>query len=854
MLKVSLKTLWAYKRRLFGTFVAVVLGVAFLSGTLVLGDTLRANFNSLFAQANQGTDAVVRTASRVDTGAGQPAAQRGLIDQSLLEQVRAVDGVAATEPSIQGYGLLTDKDGNAIGGNGPPTFAGNWIADPDLNPYHLVEGRAPRAADEVVINKGGATRGGLHLGDTTEVRTPQPVTVKIVGISKFGSADGFGDGTFTAFTLPSAQEQVTKQPGKVATIAVKAEPGVPQTELVRRINRSLPHGVEAITGTQLVRENTTDTNETFLDLLTTFLLIFAGVALLVATFSIYNTFSMLVAQRTRESALLRAVGARRRQVLVAVVGEAILVGAPASLVGLFGGVVIAGLLKGMFDAFGLALPAGGIVFKGSTVVIALVVGVVVTLLASLAPAVKASRVPPLAALRDVAVERVDASVARAIKGAALTIVGISVVLVSVLSGGDSVLPRAGLGALLTFGGLVVFGPVAAGTASRVIGAPLPILRGVTGRLAQENAMRNPRRTSGTAAALMVGVGVVTLFTVFAASLKASIDNSVSSSFRGDVAVSAGTFGGGFSPQLATEVAKLPQVQTAAGLGRGAAKVNGHSETLTIGNDAAVGRLMDLDVTAGSLAHLENDQLAVSKKTADDNNWRVGTKVPVAFSDGTNQTFTIRAIYTSTGIVGDYVMPRAAWAPHATQDIDSTALVQLKPGVSTATGKHAVERVAASFGRPDVLDRRQYVDQLSGDVNIMLGMIYVMLALAIVIALMGIANTLSLSIHERTRELGLLRAVGQTRRQLRSMIRWESVVVAVFGTLGGVGVGVFLGWALVEAASNAAGGTFLSASVFSAPIGQFLLVLVVGAVAGMLAGLRPGARAAKLPVLQAVATE
>src|SRR5262249_1156795 len=357
--------------------------------------------------------------------------------------VRAVDSVAAAEPSIQGYGVLTDKDGNAIGGNGPPTFAGNWITDPDLNPYQVVEGRAPRAADEVVINKGAATKGGLHLGDTTEVRTPQPVTVKIVGISKFGSADGFGDGTFTAFTLASAQEQVTKQPGKVATIAVKAAPGVSQTDLVRRISRSLPHGVEAITGTQLVKENTTDTNKTFLDLLTTILLIFAGVALLLPTFSIYNTFSILVAPRTRESALLRAVGALRRQVLVAVVVEALLVGAVASLAGLFGGLAIAGLLKSMFDAFGFSLPAGGIVFKGSTVVIGLVVGVVVTLLASLAPAIRASRVPPLAALRDVAVERVDASVTRVITGATLTVVGIGVVLVSVVNGGDNVLTRAG---------------------------------------------------------------------------------------------------------------------------------------------------------------------------------------------------------------------------------------------------------------------------------------------------------------------------------------------------------------------------------------------------------------------------
>jgi putative ABC transport system permease protein len=849
---VIFKGLLAHKRRLVGTFLAVFLGVAFLSGTLVLGDTLRSNFDDLFTEANAGTDVLVRHASPLDTDPGEPDSQRGLIDASVVDTVRDVDGVSAAEPAVEGFGQLVGKDGDKLGGNGPPTLAGNWIDNRDVNPYRLVEGRAPRADNEVVINRGAADDGNLGVGDTTTVQVPEPVTVRIVGIATFGSADGLGRVTFTAFTLEDAQEHLLGRSDQIGSVLVRAQPGVSQDELFDRVQRVLPRGVEGITGSELTGENTDDINEQFLDLVTTFLTVFAGVALLVATFSIYNTFSIVVAQRAREAALLRALGASRGQILASVVIEAMLVGVVASIAGLLGGMGIAGGLKGLFDAVGFSLPAGGLVVNASVVVIAIVVGVVVTLVAGVAPAVRASQVAPLAAIRDVSVERTRASARRAITGIALTGLGVIVVLAAVLSGADSVLGLAGLGALVTIVGVVVFGPVVARPASGIIGSPLRRLRGITGALARQNAMRNPRRTSGTAAALMVGVGVVTLFTIFAASLKAAINDNVAKSLTGDLVISTGFGSGGISPQLAGDLAQLPEVETATGIGTGRALVGDNTRVVAIADPSRLGRVLDLDVTDGSVRNLGPQQLAVSERIADDKGWTRGTRVPVTFSDGTTSQFRIGAIYEARDIAGNFILSRQAWAPHAVQDIDTTVLIGLEDGVALETGRRAVEQTADAYSAPDVEDRDQYADSLSGFVDIMLSVVYVLLALAILIALMGIANTISLSVYERTRELGLLRAVGETRRQLRSMIRWESVIVAVFGTVGGLGVGVFLGWALVKVASEGTGD--MIAPAFSAPVTQLIVVLVLGAIAGVLAGIRPARRAAKLPVLQAVATE
>jgi putative ABC transport system permease protein len=343
--------------------------------------------------------------------------------------------------------------------------------------------------------------------------------------------------------------------------------------------------------------------------------------------------------------------------------------------------------------------------------------------------------------------------------------------------------------------------------------------------------------------------VVTLFTVVAASIKASIDRSVDRSFGGDLVVAPAGFGpfGGFSPKMADEISALDEVETASGLGLGVALIDGDETYATVAEPATLGKILDVDVTEGALEDLGDDGMAVSASRAEDRDWSVGTKVPVTFTDGTKGNLTVGAIYEESDVVGAILLSRAAYAPHAAQSLDTTVLVDLADGVSMAEGRRAVEGVSAAYGDPDVNDRKEYADKVAGAINQMLGLVYVMLTLAILIALMGIANTISLSVHERTRELGLLRAVGQTRGQLRSMVRWESVVIATFGTLGGMGIGVFLGWALVLAASGE------GISTFAAPPGQLLTVLLVGAFAGVAAGFRPARRAAKLNILQAIAT-
>ncbi|HEY1635484.1 MAG TPA: FtsX-like permease family protein [Acidimicrobiales bacterium] len=856
MITVTFKGLWARKRRLVGTLIAVFLGVSFLAGALALSDTLGANFNTLFANANAGTDAVVRSTTALGSG---PRAPRTLIPASLVPQVGAVDGVADAQPSITGDGQLIGADGKAIGGIGPPRIAANWVPDPALNPYRLVSGRAPQSDNEVVINQGAAKTGKLALGQTTTVETPQPVTVRIVGIATFGTADGFGPATYTAFSLAGAERYISGRPGQVTSISVKAAPGVSQDTVVNRIQAALPAGVEAITGAQLTQDNIDNINSSFLDTLRIFLLVFAGIALLVATFSISNTFSILTAQRTREAALLRAIGASRRQILASVVVEALIVGTVASALGVLGGLAIAGLLKGLFDSFGFALPAGGLTVTAGSVITALVVGVLVTVAAGLSPAVRASRTPPLAALRETTTQVAPTS-RRRVAGLALAAVGIAVILVGLTGSGNGVLAPVGLGAVAVLVGMVVLGPVVARPASAAIGWPAARVRGLPGVLARGNAMRNPRRTSAAATALMVGVAVVTLFTVLAASLKTSMNNGVAGSFQGDLAITPGGFGGGggggggLSPQLAAAAAQLPQVQVATGLGTGSGRgddalIAGHSQNLSVVDPSQIGTVLDLHTVGGSVSGLGANQLAVSQREADNKHWRLGTPLSVTFPDGTNSSLAVGAIYQSRDLAGDYVLPQAAWSSHAVQTVDSAILVKLRPGVSTAAGETALRQVATSYGSPTVQDRQAFVTSAGGAINTVLGIVYVMLALAIVIALFGIANTLSLSIFERTRELGLLRVLGETRQQLRATLRWESAIIALFGTVGGLGLGVFLGWALADAMNIAQG-----IATFTAPPAQLLVILLVGGLAGIVAALRPARRAARLPMLAAIATE
>ncbi|MGW0998161.1 ABC transporter permease [Streptomyces sp. NPDC002523] len=849
-LRLSLNSLRTHRRRFAGTFLAVFLGVAFLAGTLVMGDTLRAGFGTMFGEATSGTDAVVRGADAITTP-GEAQGVRRPVDTSLLTAIERVPGVASAVPDIQGAGQLVGADGKPIGGQGPPTLAGNWIADPKLNPYRLAEGRVPARSGEVVVNRGTAKKGGLKIGDTTVLRTPDPVEVTIVGLATFGGQDGMAQVTFTGMTRADAEKYLTARPGQAASIQVRAGPGVSQPELVRRLTPVLPSGVEAITGQRSAEENTDMISSQFLTLFTTFLLVFSGVALLVATFSIHNTFAIVVAQRTRENALLRALGAARRQVTAAALAEASVVAATASLAGLAGGIGIAAGLQALFPAIGFPFPDSDLVIKALSMVLPLVVGILVCLGSALLPAVRAGRTAPLAALRETAVDASGASRPRAVAGTVLGAAALAATLTGVLV--EPSVWLAGLGALLALASFVVLGPVAATTAVRVLGAPLDRLRGVTGALARRNALRSPRRTAATASALMIGVAVVSLFTVFGASLKATMDQTVSRSFAGDLAVSAPSFGAGgsgLSPRLAPALQRLPEVDTAVGLGRGVAEVDGRGRALTVTDPAALARTFDLGTVTGSLNDLGGDGIALTRTEADRQGLHAGDTARLTFTDGKAENFTVRAVYGQSELAGDYVITRAAWQPHRTQDSDTLIAVTFKRGVSADVGKAAVRKTAARYGSPEVQTRDEYAQSSAGGVDMMLTLVYALLALAVVIALLGIANTLTLALHERTRELGLLRAVGQTRAQLRAMVRWESVLVAAFGTAGGLGLGAFLGWVLVKASD----GTSDTAFAFALPPARLAVVALVGLAAGALAGLRPARRAARLDVLQAIATE
>jgi putative ABC transport system permease protein len=845
MLHATLSGLWARKRRLIGTSLAVVLGVAFLAATLVLGDTMRNGFDKAFAEANAGLDVVVRGADEIGSG---DTTLRGAIDASTVDEIAAMPGVRAAVATVDGVATLLGADGERIGGDGPPTNGTNWVEDPDLNPYDLAEGRPPAAPGEVVIDRGSARNGDLHVGDTTTVLTPQPVEVTVVGIATFGDVDSLGPTTYTAFTLPQATELFAQRPDTISSVLVAAEDGVSQTTLRQEITEQLPARIEALTQPELTAEQNDEIGADFLDMFSMILLAFAGIALVVATFSIHNTFSILVAQRTRESALLRAIGASRRQVVTAVGIEALVVGVIASAVGFGIGIGLATGLDALMAGAGLDLPSDGLVISGTTIAVAAVVGILTTLVASIAPAIKASRVAPLAAMRDVAVDRSGASKGRAIAGVVVAAAGAAVVVTAPWSP-DGAMARAGLGALAMLVGFVVLGPVVARPSAAVLGAGASATRGFTGRLARRNAMRNPRRIAGSAAALMVGTAVVALFTTFGSSVKASIGDMVDDSFGGDLIVAQSDFSGaGIDPAVAPAIGQLPEVAGSVGSSVVTASIDGATVEPMATDPAALATVLDLEDQGGRLAEVGPGELAVSTRWAEDHDVALGDVLAMTFIDGTTTDLTVTNLFERQDVMGNMIMTTADWAPHAGQAMDVVLFVTFADGVSAEAGQAAVTAVTEQFGAPDPQTRSEYKDSIGQEVDQMLYLIYGLLGIAVLIAVMGIGNTLALSIHERTRELGLLRAVGQTRAQLRSSLRWESVIVAVFGTIGGLGLGTFLGWGLMRALQAEEG-----FGVFALPVVPLAVILVLAGLAGVVAAVRPARRAARMDVLAAIAT-
>jgi putative ABC transport system permease protein len=850
MLRVTVKGLLAHKSRLAITALAVMLGVAFMAGTFVLTDTIRKTFDDLFGDVYKGTDAVARERAAFSNpeGAGDV---RGRVDASLIDAVAGVDGVATAEGIIQGYTRIIDKNGNAMGDpqTGAPTFGGNWNESPDLNPFVVVAGRPPSADNEIVIDKKSADDAGFHVGDTVTVLAQGPPQhLQLAGIAKFGDADSPGGASYVLFTTAAAQ-QLVAEPGKFDSIAAVADQGVSQRELADRIGAVVPPSVEVVTGDEITKESQNDI-ESDLSFFNTFMLIFAVVALLVGSFIIFNTFSITVAQRTRENALLRAIGASKRQVLRSVLIEAVIVALVASLIGLVAGLAVAAGLKALLAGFGFDIPAGSLVVTPTTVVISLVVGVVITVVAALSPARKAGKVPPVAAMRDVEVGSTGyGSKLRMVVGGVVLGLGVLSLLAGLFSGGSGALPLVGLGALLVFFGVAILGRTVALPLSRMIGALLPRIRGITGTLARENAMRNPKRTAATASALMIGVGLIGFISIFTASTKASFNASIDKSFTGDFVIDAGAFGtGGLDPELAAKLNNIPEVEAAAGIRVAAAEISGGPKQVIGVDPATAFDVIDVQPLQGNSTDLDRNSIAVHKDVADSDNLAIGDTVPVVFKDTGPQQLTVAMIYGENQPAGDYLLGFPAYEANFADQYDAFVFIDKADGVSTADAQAAIEGVAKDYPGADVRDRSGFKKELSKPVDQLLNLIYVLLLLAIFIALLGIANTLALSILERTREIGLMRSVGMTRPQLRSTIRWESVIIAIQGTLLGLAIGLFFGWALVQALSDE------GIDRFQIPWLTLAIVVVLAGLAGVVAAILPARRAAKLDVLRAITTE
>jgi putative ABC transport system permease protein len=861
MFKIVLQGLFARKRRLVTSALAVVLGVAFTAGTLVLTDTITHIFNDLSAGVYKGTDAVVRAKAVFDAGINGGGEQRPLIDASLVTPLSHVPGVAAAEGSAFGYTRLIGKDGTPLGhpANGAPTLGGNWSTVPQLNPFHLVAGRTPQAPGEVVIDKQSANDGHLAVGDTTTVLVSgPPQRVRIVGIVGFGTADSPAGASIVLFTTPVAQRLVAA-PGKFSTINFVAAPGVSQQQLVSNLSRVLPPGTEALTGAALIKE-TENNFQKILSIFSKFLLIFAVVAVLVGGFIILNTFAITVAQRTRENGLLRALGASKRQVLGSVIIEAVTVGIIASLIGLAAGIAVAAGLKALLGLFGFTLPGGSLVVSSSTVVISLLVGIGVTVVAAISPARKAAKVPPVAAMQEATVGSTGyGSKQRVIVGSVILALGIAALFTGLFGNVSNAFLIVGAGVLLVFFGVSVLGRTISLPLSRAIGAPLPRIKGVTGTLARENTMRNPKRTAASASALMIGVGLIAFISIFANSTKASINAALDSSFTGDFVVNSGAgTSGGVDPVLARQLNTLPEVAAATGERTGSVVIFGSAQQIAAVDPATAGKIFNVSPQQGSISALGADSIAVSSGVASAHHLTLGSPVPLLFRDTGQRTLRVGLIYGDTraapsvnaGSTASYFLGTPAYdANFAAPHYDTQVFVKKAPGVSTAAALAAVQKLSAQYAPgSDVLDQAAYKAQQTKGITQILSLIYVLLALAIVIALLGVGNTLALSIFERTRELGVMRAVGMTRGQLRSTIRWESVIVALQGTLLGLVVGVFFGWALVLAQKDK------GVNVFSIPYLTLILIVVLAGLAGVVAAILPSRRAAKLNVLRAIVTE
>jgi len=847
MTRAVLKGVFAHKLRLFLTAMAVVLGVSFVAGTFVLTDTINSTFDTLFKEISAGSDVSVRAASGFGTDAGSGAdTARDTVPASVLDAVRRVAGVAAAEGTVGGYAQVVDKAGKAVTTTGAPTLGFNWTTTPDLSPLRLRSGREPQKPGEVMVDVVTAEAHKFAIGDKVKVLFRGPTEdFTIVGTAGFGQADNLAGATLAIFDLSTAQ-RVFGKVGRYDSIDIRAGDGVPSLELRDRVRNVVPEGAEVVTSQQVATENA-NAVQSALSFFSTALLVFAGISLFVGGFIILNTFSILVAQRTRELALLRALGASRRQVLISVIAEAGIVGMFASLIGLGLGVLVAIGLQSLLKAFGIDLPSSGTKVLPRTVVVSLTVGVVVTVLSSISPARRASRIPPMAALRGGGIEAGGSLRKRTIAGAVVAALGGAALFGGLFGGGDNALSLVGLGAALVFVAVALLSPLAAKPMARVIGAPFVRIAGLSGKLGRQNAMRNPRRTAATAAALTVGLGLVACVSVLAASIKDSAAGVVDDYLSADYIISTSNFMPTISTDLAPMLARQPELAAVSGLQTGEWRSQGQSRSLYGADPAALGRVLKFDVTSGDAVGLQRGEVMIDDTELKNRGLAVGGRLPMTFARTGARDLRIAGTYAKNQLLGGYLVSTATFDTNFSDRLDFVVLAKSGPGVTPAVARAAVERVTKEFPNVELRDQSEFKRQQGDKVNQILGLVSALLALSILIALFGIVNTLALSVFERTRELGLLRAVGMSRRQVRSMIRGESVIIAVLGAVLGLAVGVLFGWALVTAITDQGINLVI-------PGGQLVVYVILAAIAGVIAAVFPARRAARLDVLAAISYE
>lgn len=833
MLKQSLASLAAHRRRFVSTVVAVMLGVAFMAGTMVLTSTMKASFDDLFTEINASTDAYVRSPREV-------GGVRDRIPADLLDAVGDVDGVAAAFAAVEGYAQLIGADGKVVDpAPGSPALGATWIDDGELNPFRVVEGRAPTSTGEIAVDRRSFRDGGVEVGGEVTVLTQTGMrTATLVGVLAFGDTDSPLGATVVTMPYDDAAAAFG-EPGLVDAIVVRAADTTTPEVLAERLGTALPD-VEVLTGAELSEENHDDAAEG-IDMLATFLMAFAGIAMFVGAFIIHNTFSIVIVQRTRELALLRALGASRVQLLRGVLAESLLVGTGASALGVGAGIGVGVGMRALLGAAGLSID-GPVQITGQ-LAIPFLTGVVVCALAALHPAVQATRVAPIAAMRDDAAGESPATGRRRIVvGASALLVGAASVAAG-LFGGALVL--LGLGSLIVLVGVRILLPAFAAPAARLLGG-IAMVRGTSGRVARDNAARNPKRTAATASALVIGVGLVGFATIVAASSKDAVDRAVNDAISADFVVDAGMFGAGLPTEVADRIRDLDGVEAVSPIRVGTADVAGEEAMLVAYDPTTIDAVIELGVATGALADLDGDAIALQTDTATDLGVSLGDRIGVRFPTGERELEVV-ATYDERFATGSHLIGIDTFAAGFPVQLDQDVLVSVEPGRADAV-RTAIEELTAHFPTARVQDRDEFREETAGQIDQFLAVIYALLALAVVIALIGIANTLSLSIHERTREIGLLRAVGMSRRQVRSAVRWEAAIVALLGTLLGIVAGVVLGSAAIEALDQAG----IERTVI--PVGQLATIAVLGALAGLVAAALPARRAARMNVLDALRTD